>query len=100
MEAAVTGHRCCTADSNKDDLNGRTVEPSELVPSGNKTTSDPRSIAWPMRSIARVATNLRSRSIKIVPAARANQPKNGHAATSRFEIKMNGLAELRTMTTM
>src|SRR5438876_11236896 len=97
MAAAATGQRSSTADSSKADLNGKTVEPSELVPSGNTTTSKPPLIARRTRLRTAELDNLRSRSTKIVPAARANHPNKGHTATSRLATKTHGLSELRTM---
>src|SRR6516225_5112379 len=96
MDAAAIGERSCTADSSKADLNGNTVEPSELVPSGNKTTTMPPAIALRIRSTALLLENLRSRSTKIVPAECANQPNSGHLATSRLATKTHGRIELRT----
>src|SRR6266498_4639679 len=98
MAAAATGHRSCTADSSKADLNGNTVEPSELVPSGNKTTSEPPATASRTRSTTFALANLCSRSTKIVPAARANHPNNGHVAISRLATNTHGPIELRTIT--
>src|ERR1700757_104298 len=95
-DAATTGQRSCTADSSKADLNGNTVEPSELVPSGNKTTTEPPAIAVRMRSTPLLLDNLRSRSTKIAPAARASQPNSGQLATSRLATKTHGRSELRT----
>src|SRR5207247_10118234 len=96
MEAAVIVGRSCTADSNKAELNGNTVEPSELVPSGKRTTTEPVPIACRTTSTALRLENLRSRSTKIVPAACASQPNSGHLTTSRFATKTQGRIELKT----
>src|SRR5436309_8166033 len=98
MEAAVIVGRSCTADSSNADLNGNTVEPSELVPSGKRTTTEPVPIACRTTSTALRLENLRSRSTKIVPAACASQPKSGHVATSRLATKTHDRIELRTTT--
>ena len=36
MDAVAIGERSCTADSSNADLNGNTLEPSQLVPSGKE----------------------------------------------------------------
>jgi hypothetical protein len=41
IDAAAIGERSCTVDSSNVDLTGNTVEPSELVPSGKVTTTEP-----------------------------------------------------------
>ena len=96
MDAAAIGERSCTADSSNADLNGNTVEPSELVPSGKRTTTEPPAIASRIPFTTFGLENLRSRSTKIVPAACASQPNSGHLATSRFATKTQGRIELRT----
>src|SRR5204862_3322825 len=75
--------RSCTAGSTSADLNGNTFEPSELVPSGKRTTTGPPAIASRILFTTFGLENFRSRSTKIVPAACANQPNSGHLATSR-----------------
>src|SRR5262249_49495863 len=97
MDAAAIGERSCTADSSNADLNGNTVEPSELVPSGNKTTTALTAIVSLMRSTALLLENLRSRSTKIVPAACASEPNSGQLATSRLATNTHGRSELRTI---
>src|SRR5437762_7979458 len=97
MDAAAIGERICTADSSNADLNGNTVEPSELVPSGNRTTGRPVAIAACIRVTANAVASGRWRSTKIVPAAWANQPNKGQEATSRLATKTHGARELRTM---
>src|SRR5437763_11635263 len=96
MEAAAMGDRTCTADSSNADLNANTVEPSELVPSGKRTTTEPPAIASRIPFTTFGLENLRSRSTKMVPAACASQPNSGHLATSRFATKTQGRIELRT----
>src|SRR5205085_11010042 len=97
MDAAAIGQRSCTADSSNADLNGNTVGPSELVPSGKRTTTEPPAIASRIRFTTLPLENLRSRSTKIVLAARASLPNSSHLATSRFATKTQGRIELRTM---
>src|SRR5438034_2513593 len=96
MDAAAIGERNCTADSSNADLNGNTVEPSELVPSGKRTTTEPPAIASRIKFTTATLDNLRSLSTKIVPAAYASHPKSGHAATSRFATNTHERIELRT----
>ena len=96
MDAAAIGERSCTADSSNADLNGNTVEPSELVPSGKRTTTEPPTIASRIPFTTFVLENFRSRSTKMVPAAAANQPNSGYLATSRFATKTQGRIELKT----
>ena len=98
IEPAATGQRSCTADSNKADLNGNRAEPSVLVPSGNRTTTEPQATALRIRLTTAMLDNLCSRSTKMVPAACASQPKNGHVATSRLATKTHGRIELITTT--
>src|SRR5206468_6208632 len=97
MDAEATGQRSCTADSSKADLNGSTVDPSELVPSGS-TTTEPPAIASRTRPTTAGLDSLCLRSTKIVPAARASHPNKGHAATSRLATKTHGRIELSTRT--
>src|SRR6266496_3259364 len=98
MAVAATEHRSCTADSSNADLNGKTVVPSELVPSGNRTTTEPLAIASFTRSTTLELHNLSSRLTKRVPAARASHPKSGQPATSRLATNTHGRIELSTTT--
>src|SRR5215831_10681674 len=95
MDATAIGERSSTADSSNADLNGNTVEPSELVPSGNSTTTEPAAIARAMTSTLLRARNLWSRSTNTVPAACASQPNKGQLATSRLATNTHGRIELK-----
>src|SRR5215467_4849742 len=97
MDAAAIGQRSCTADSSNADLNGNTVEPSELVLSGNSTTTEPAVIAPWITSMLLGAANFRSRSTNTVPAPCASQPNKGQLATSRLATNTHGRIELKTI---
>src|SRR5436309_9960791 len=96
MDAAEIGERSCIADSSNADLNGNTVEPSELVPSGKRTTTEPLAIASRIPVTTFGLENFPSRATKIVPAACASQPNSGHFATTRFATKPQRRIELQT----
>src|ERR1051325_4780172 len=97
MPAGAVEQRAETAACKSDDLKARTVAPSELVPSGNRTTSRPDSIAARICERSVFAVRRRLRTTKIVPPARASQPNKGQARTSRFATKTHGRKELNAI---
>jgi len=73
----VTGFPERTPDSNRELRKGRTPDPSELVPSGKRTTGIPPPRGFTiLRNWAGTSAGL-SRLTKIVPALRASHPKTG-----------------------
>ena len=93
MAVGVTGFPDRTADSKRELRRGSTVDPSELVPSGNRTTGMPslrgRSI---VASWAGTSAGL-SRLTKMVPALRQSHPKTGQALTSLLATKTAGQSD-------
>ncbi len=79
-------------------LKGRIDEPSELVPSGNRTTGMSFSRARRISAEVSAALARRVRSARMVPADLRRRPMTGHFLTSDFETKTRGACVAMTMT--